>query len=185
MLQVDMVSAVRTVFGKGPMRQLRMNDITPANLYSGGKDPVPLQFDSAQLFKKLLFISGRNAVVTLRIEGDSKENRHVLVKEIQKEPVSGKLVHIDFLEIDLAQTANFTVPIEYVGTAVGVELGGQLQVFKNEVTLRGCPLDIPDTIEANISDLEQGGAGITFADLSLPEQVEMLDKPDVTCVTVY
>ena len=114
MLQVNMKTKVRTVFGKGPMRQLRMRDITPANLYSGGAESVALQFDAAKLYKDLLFIHGRNAVVTLEVEGDSKGSRNVLVQEIQKEPVDGSLLHVDFLEIDLNKPAQFTVPVEYV-----------------------------------------------------------------------
>jgi large subunit ribosomal protein L25 len=180
-----METKVRTVFGKGPMRQLRMNEITPANLYSGGAEAVSLQFETAKLYKNLLFIHGRNAVVTLKVEGDSKGERHVLVQEIQKQPVTGGLLHVDFLEIDLEKSAKFTVPIEYIGTAKGVDLGGELHIFKNSVRLQGRPLDIPDVIQIDITPLEQGGAGLTFGDLSLPENVEMLEKATATCVTVY
>ncbi len=88
MLQVNVESSVRTVFGKGPMRQLRMQSITPANLYSGGNKSVSLQVETAKLYKSLLFIHGRNAVITLKIEGDDKGERHVLVQEIQKAPVT-------------------------------------------------------------------------------------------------
>jgi len=185
MLQVNMESTVRTVFGKGPMRQLRMREITPANLYSGGAASVSLQLDTAKLYKNLIFIQRRNAVVTLQIEGDSKEKRHVLVQEIQKEPVSGTLLHVDFIEIDLEKPAKFTVPIEYVGTAKGVDLGGELQVFKDTVELRGCPLNIPDVIKVDITPLEQGGSGLTYGDLAIPENVEMLEKAETVCVVVY
>ncbi len=185
MLQVDMTSKVRTVFGKGPMRQLRMDKITPANLYSGGKKALSLQFDSAQLFKQLLFIQGRNAVVTLKVEGDEKEQRHVLVQEIQKEPVDGSLLHVDFLEIELEQALEFKVPIEYVGVARGVDMGGELKIFKEIVCLKGAPLDVPDSIEVDITELDQGGAGITFGDLPVSDKLEMLNRADLTCVTVY
>jgi large subunit ribosomal protein L25 len=184
MLQVHLDSIVRTVFGKGAMRQLRMRDITPANLYSGGGKPVSLQLETTVLYKNLLFIHGRNAVITLRVEGDATSERNVLVQEIQKEPVSGKLVHVDFLEIDLQKAAKFTVPIEYVGTAKGVDLGGELHIFKEKVQLRGCPLDIPDVIQVDITALEQGGAGLTFGDLPIPENVEMMEKSSTTCVAV-
>lgn len=184
MLQVRMDSTVRTVFRKGPMRQLRMRDLTPANLYSGGKEPVSLQFDTAKLYKNLLFIHGRNAVVTLQVEGDAVGERHVLVQEVQKDPLTGNLLHVDFLEVDLQKSAKFTVPIEYVGTAKGVDLGGELHVFKNSVQLKGCPLDIPDIIQVDITPLEQGGPGLTYGDLPIPVNVEMLEKPSVTCVAV-
>jgi large subunit ribosomal protein L25 len=184
MLQVNIDSAVRTVFGKGPMRQLRMEDVTPANVYSGGTEPVPLQFETGKLYKSLLFIQGRNAVITLKVDGDTKDQRHVLVQEIQKDPITGSLVHVDFLEIDLAKPLKFTVPVKYVGTAKGVDLGGELQVFKEVVSLRGCPLDIPDMIQVDITPLEQGGAGLTYGDLAVPANVEMLEKPGTVCVIV-
>jgi len=184
MLQVRMDSKVRTVFGKGPMRQLRMREMTPANLYSGGKASVSLQFETPKLYKDLMSIHGRNAVVTLTVEGDAVGERHVLVQEVQKDPATGQLLHVDFLEIDLRKAARFTVPIQYVGTAKGVDLGGELHIHKDVVQLRGCPLDIPDVIQVDITQLEQGGAGLTYGDLPLPANVEMLEKPDVTCVNV-
>lgn len=184
MLQVRMDSTVRTVFGKGPMRQLRMRDLTPANLYSGGKESVALQLNTAKLYKNLLFIQGRNAVVTLQVEGDITDERHVLVQEIQKDPITGSPLHIDFLEVDLQRSAQFIIPIEYVGTAKGVDFGGELHVFKKTILLKGCPLDIPDVIQVDITALEQGGAGLTYGDLPIPANVEMLEKASVTCIAV-
>lgn len=185
MLQVNMESSIRTVFGKGPMRQLRMKDMTPANVYSGGAQPVPLQFETAVLFKNLLFIHGRNAVISLKVDGDSKAERFVVVQEIQKDPITGSLLHVDFLEIELSKPLKFTVPVEYVGTAKGVDLGGELQVYKETVRLQGCPLDIPDVIQADITPLEQGGAGLTYADLPVPANVAMLETPGIVCVAVH
>ncbi|MCI5131582.1 MAG: 50S ribosomal protein L25, partial [Candidatus Electrothrix sp. EH2] len=102
MIQVDIPAAVRTVFGKGGSRRLRMDKKTPAVLYSKGEDALALQFDETILYKDLLFIHGRNAVVTLNIEGDdSADKRHVLIREIQKDPVQEKVLHVDFQEIDL------------------------------------------------------------------------------------
>lgn len=184
MLQVDLASKVRTVFGKGPMRQMRMQKVTPAVVYSGGDEAVALQFDAGQLYKKMLYIHGRNAVVTLQVEGDKKEKRHAVVQEIQKDPVTGSLIHVDFREINLEKELEFIVPLEYTGTAKGVDLGGELVVSRTSVKLRGCPLDIPDSISADITELEQGGVGLKYSDLELPEKVTMLDKPEVTCVFV-
>ncbi len=184
MLQVTMPTALRTVFGKGAMRRLRMAGMTPAVLYSGGKEPLPLQFEATELFKELLFIHGRNAVITLTIADDSQKDRQVLVQEIQKDPVSDQVLHVDFLEINIEQSLDFVVPVEFVGVARGVDMGGELQVFKTEVHLRGCPLDIPDIIEADISELDRGEAGLTFGDLVLPDNVTMLDDAAVTCVQV-
>ena len=184
MLQVTIPTGVRTVFGKGAMRQMRMSGKTPAVLYRGGKESLALEFDAALLFKNLLFLQRRNAVVTLEVEGDDKGVRQVLVKEIQKHPVTDKLIHVDFLEIELDQSLDFAVPVEFTGTAIGVDMGGMLQVSQDTVHLRGCPLDIPDAIEVDITSLDRGAAGITFGDLNLPENVEMLDNAKQTCVSV-
>ncbi len=184
MLQVDIPAAVRTVFGKGESRRLRMEKVTPAVVYSKGEDVVALQFDEATLYKDLLFIHGRNAVVTLDVEGDSKGKRHVLVQEIQKHPVAERVLHVDFLEIELDKPVDFTVPLRLTGVAKGVELGGELQVSLNSVTLRGCPMDIPDEIVIDITPLDRGGEPVCCADLSIPANVEMKNDAAARCVSV-
>lgn len=183
MIQVSLPAAFRNAFGKGESRRLRMNNITPAVVYSGGKDALALQFDAGQLYKSLFDIHGRNAVITLSVDGDDKGDRHVLVKEIQKNPVTDRLVHVDFHEIDLNEPIEFKVPLKYTGVAKGVDFGGDLMVAKNAVQLRGCPLDIPDFIEIDIAPLDRGD-GFTFGDIQMPEKVEMLDKKETVCVSV-
>lgn len=183
MIQVSMPAAFRSDFGKGASRQLRMQEKTPAVLYSAGQEAVALQCDAGELFKKLFDIHGRNAVVTLTIEGDKKGERHVLIQEVQKNPVTDSLVHVDFLEIELEKPATFSVPLKFVGTPKGVDLGGDLQLISRSVELKGCPLDIPDYIEVNIKGLDRGDS-LSFADISLPEKVEMLNPEGKSCVAV-
>ncbi len=185
MIQVTMPTTVRSVFGKGPMRQLRMNGKTPAVLYSNGVESLPLEFDAGVIFKNLLFIQGRNAVVKLEMEGENESTRQVIVQAIQKYPVSDKLVHVDFLEIEIDKPRSFSVPVEFTGAARGVDMGGELRVFKDKLQLRGRPLDIPDSITVDITNLDRGEAGILLSELKLPDNVEMLDDGAVTCVTVY
>lgn len=182
MLQVDISATKRTVFGKGEMRRLRMDKQTPAVMYSKGKDAVALQFDEKELYKELLFIHGRNAVVTLDVDGLGK--RPVLVQEIQKDPVVELVLHVDFLEIELDQVINFTVPVSLAGAPKGVEVGGELHVPRESVTLRGCPLDVPDELVVDITELERGGAAISCGDLAIPDSVKMLDDPSLTCAAV-
>ncbi|HHO47289.1 MAG TPA: 50S ribosomal protein L25 [Desulfobacteraceae bacterium] len=183
MIQVSIPGAFRTGFGKGAARQLRMKDLTPAVVYSGGTDAVPLQLDSTLLYRNLLGIHGRNAIVTLQIEGDEKGERHVLLKEIQKNPVTDELIHVDFFEIALEKPTAFTVPLKFVGTAKGVDLGGELHISRNGVRLKGLPLDIPDFIEVDIRNLGRGDS-LTLGELSLPDKVEMLDDPARLCLSI-
>ena len=183
MIQITVPAALRSSFGKGASRQLRMKEFTPGIVYSGGAEALPLQFESASLYKTLFAVHGRNAVVTLKIEGDDKGDRHVLVKEIQKNPVTDSLVHVDFHEIDLEKPALFSVPIKYVGTPKGVDLGGELQTMRKMVKVKGVPLDIPDFVEAGIANLNRGDS-LTIGDLIFPDTVEVLDKAKTVIVAV-
>ncbi|MDY0350763.1 MAG: 50S ribosomal protein L25 [Desulfobulbaceae bacterium] len=183
MIQVSIPGVFRSGFGKGAARQLRMKELTPAVVYSGGTDAVPLQLNSTVLHRNLLDIHGRNSIVTLQIEGDEKGERHTLVKEIQKNPVTDELVHVDFFEIALDKPTVFTVPLKFAGTAKGVDLGGELHIARNSVRLKGLPLDIPDIIEVGIRNLGRGDS-LTLGELSLPDKVEMLDDPARLCVSI-
>jgi large subunit ribosomal protein L25 len=184
MIQVNMPAAKRTVFGKGECRRLRVAKKTPAVVYSKGDVALPLQFEAAVLHKDLLFIHGRNAVVTLKIEGDEKAERHVVVQEIQKAPTVEQVLHVDFLEIELDKPVSLNVPLRLTGVARGVEFGGELTVSKESVVLRGCPLDIPDEIVADITSLDKGGKGLTCADLTIPANIQLLDDPAQVCAVV-
>ncbi|MCI5139518.1 MAG: 50S ribosomal protein L25 [Candidatus Electrothrix sp. AR1] len=184
MIQVDIPAAVRTVFGKGESRRLRMDKKTPAVVYSKGEEALALQFDEATLYKDLLFVHGRNAVITLDVEGDSVEKRHVLIQEIQKDPVQEEVLHVDFLEIDLDSTRKFNVDLRLTGVAKGVDLGGELAVSKQSLVLQGRPLDIPDEIVVDITALERGGEGISCKDLAIPDNVKMLENPEAVCAVV-
>lgn len=184
MIQVDIPAAARTVFGKGGSRRLRMDKKTPAVVYSKGEESLAVQFDEAVLYKDLLFIHGRNAIISLDIEGDSAEKRHVVVREIQKDPVLEKVLHVDFQEINIEDNKKFCVDLRLTGVAKGVDIGGELSVPKASVVLRGRPLDIPDEIVADITELDRGGKGLCCEDLSIPNNVEMLDDLADVCAIV-
>jgi large subunit ribosomal protein L25 len=181
MLQQEMAAVVRNNFGKGAMRQLRMAGNTPAVLYGAGREVVALQLETLPLVKQLLKIQRRNAVITLNIEGDSP--RHVLIKELQTDPVRDTLIHADFYEIDLNQPRQFTVDLVVSGSAKGVDLGGILEVVATKVQVEGNPLDIPDTLEVDVTNLAIGD-NFLVSNLELPGNVKMLTSDEVICVTI-
>jgi large subunit ribosomal protein L25 len=181
MLQVEMSASVRKGFGKGVMRRLRMEGKTPAVIYGRGRDALPLQLETPTFFQQLLEIYHKNCVITLKVDDGS--TRHVLVKELQTDPVRDTLLHADFLEIDLEKSRKFTVPIVFQGKAKGVDLGGELEIGKKEIVLEGNPLDIPDDIQVDISPLKIGDK-ITVSSLSIPERVKLITKAESVCVAV-
>ncbi len=176
-----MSASVRKGFGKGVMRRLRMEGKTPAVIYGRGRDALPLQLETPTFFQQLLEIYHKNCVITLKVDDGS--TRHVLVKELQTDPVRDTLLHADFLEIDLEKSRKFTVPIVFQGKAKGVDLGGELEIGKKEIVLEGNPLDIPDDIQVDISPLKIGDK-ITVSSLSIPERVKLITKAESVCVAV-
>ncbi len=181
MLQVDMSASTRDSFGKGAMRRLRVSGNTPAVLYGHDKEVTALQLETTSFLKGLFQISRKNAVVNLSVDGG--DTRHVLVKEIQTDPVHDTLIHADFYEIDLAAPRRFSVPLEMIGKAKGTDLGGELVIRKGAVEVDGTPLDIPEVVKVDVSDLDIGDS-LLFSDLQFPEKVSMTADASTLCVEV-
>lgn len=185
MIQLDMAAAERQEFGKGASRRLRREGRTPAVLYGPKGDSVTLSIETAPFVKGLLKLQGQNAVINLEFsDGGSTEKRYVIVKEIQKDPVSNALVHADFYEILLDEPRTLSISLRLTGTPKGVDLGGHLQVQMDHVLLQGLPLDMPDFIEADITGLELGGKGLTCGDLDIPPSVTLMEEADKLCASV-
>jgi len=176
-----MSASVRKGAGKGAMRRLRMEGKTPAVVYGKGADALALQFETATFFQQLLEIHRKNCVVTLNIDDGS--TRHVLVKEVQTDPIRDSLLHADFLEIDLSKARQFTVPLVFTGKAKGVDLGGELEIARKDIILDGSPLEIPDEINVDISPLKIGDR-ITIGSLTIPQNVKLVSKAEAVCVAV-
>lgn len=181
MLQVEMSASHRLNSGKGAMRRLRMEGMTPAVVYGGGEKAVLLQLESKTLMAKLLEFYRRNTLVTLKIDGESEKS--VLISEVQTHPVSDALIHVDFCEIDLSKDRAFDVPVVFEGIAKGVDLGGVLIVTSGAVVIEGNVLDIPDQCTLDVTDLEIGD-NLKCSDISIPDSVKMITDPNETLVAV-
>lgn len=181
MLQIEMSASVRTSTGKGAMRQLRMNGKTPAVIYGKGATALPLEMDSKIMMQQLLEIVRRNAVVTLKIDGD--KDRHVLLGEVQTDPIRDTLIHADFCEIDLQKARRFNVPVVFTGVAKGVDFGGEMFIEHDTVVLEGLPLDIPDQCSLDVTELKIGDH-LNLGDITLPDTLKLVSKADTVCVKV-
>lgn len=185
MIQQNMTAALREDFGKGPARRLRQSGYAPAILYGRKAEPIALAMERKTLTRNLLRLHGHNVVVTLDIEGEEvKKKHHVLVKEIQTDPVTDTILHVDFLEIDLDSEIVLNVPVLYTGTAKGVDMGGILNIMEYTVRIKGLPLAIPDEIKVDVTPLDVTSHGITCGDLEIPANVSLEEEPDKVCVSV-
>ncbi|MBW2390862.1 MAG: 50S ribosomal protein L25 [Deltaproteobacteria bacterium] len=167
---------IRNDTGKGLARRLRRDGRVPAVLYGHGKATVSLAIE-ANALEHLLKTShaGLNTLIDLAGASEVK-GRVVLVKELQRHPVAGTLVHADFFEIDTKELLHIAVPIRLLGSAAGVNFGGILEHIMREIELACLPTAIPDSIEIDISHLEVGDS-VHVSDLTLPEGVETALDP--------
>jgi large subunit ribosomal protein L25 len=182
LLQIE----VRGGTGKGVARKLRAAGRIPAVLYGRGAAAVSLALDPRAL-EQLLKTSaaGLNTLIDLAVEGRTDlAGKVVLVKELQREPVRGKLMHADLYEVDLTKTIQVSVPLHVVGNARGVAMaGGILDHALRELEVECLPRAIPDEIEVDVTELDVGGS-IHVRDLRLPEGVKLLSDPDLSVVSV-
>jgi large subunit ribosomal protein L25 len=160
-----------------------MRGLVPGVVYGGGREATPIAFEAVAL-ERLFEVSHGGVNTLIDLEGSSAASgRTVIAKEMQREPVRGGLVHVDFIEIDLTAKIEIAVPIHLVGNAAGVVLGGVLDQQLREVTLLCMPDAIPDDIEVDVTEMELGSSLHVF-DLQVPEGVEFHTDESLTVATV-
>lgn len=171
--------------GKGLNKKLRAAGGVPAIVYRKGQETVLLKVDSRKMSKALHTEAGENVIIKLLLEGAKKnKERIVVIKEIQKDPVKDRLVHVDFNEISLTETLKVKVPIVAKGEAPGVKQeGGVLQQILWEVEVECLPTNIPEKIEVDVSGLGMGGA-ILLKEIKPPEGVKIFGDLEGLVVSV-
>jgi large subunit ribosomal protein L25 len=175
--------AVEKKAGKGTKKELstlRAGSKIPGVIYGGNKPPVQVALSEKELIaarKK----GGANAILHLEVGGASET---VIVKELQRHPVTDRLVHADFQRISLTQKIEAKVPIKILGEAPGVKnSGGTLQYELRELRVRALPTKIPHAIDVDVSGLELH-QHVSVKDLKVAEGVELLDAADHIVVHV-
>jgi len=181
--EVSIDVQIRDGRGKSASRRLRASGRIPAIVYGHGNQPVSVSVDPTQLERKIKAShAGLNTLFDLVGEG-AVAGRTVLIKDLQREPVRGGLVHADFYEIDVNESIQVSVPIHLEGTAKGVVMGGVIEHTLREVELSCLPGAIPDEIIVDVSALDVGDS-LHVSDLSLPTGVEMVTDEALSVVSV-
>jgi large subunit ribosomal protein L25 len=175
---VELEVSTRDATGKGPMRRLRAEGGVPAVVYGSGSEQLNLKVDAFSLGRVVRH--GTNQLIDLKGLG---KGRLVLLKELQRDPVSQSLIHADFFEVDTKKKIHVAVPLHYEGRSHGVEMGGVQEVLVREVEVECLPLEIPDSFTLDVSALDIGDS-LHISDLSLPDTVSLLVADDVTVVHV-
>jgi len=174
------LSAVaRSTTTKGELRQLRAAGRIPAVIYGGGQTAVHVLLDEKEFLKATAGIS-ESTILALDIGGKKTE---AFVKEHQRDALSGKIIHVDFLEVIKGRSIHARVPIHLIGTAVGVREGGILENPAHEVEVECDPSNLPEKIEIDISDL-QANHSIHVRDIPAMAGVKVLTSPELVVAVV-
>lgn len=159
-------------------RRLRRTGFVPGVVYGGGADPVSFQINDRDLRHAL---ASTGAVFEVCVDGGTVEP--AILKDAQRHPVRGHLMHVDFLRVDLDQPIHAAVTVELIGAddAPGVAEGGTLQQLANELHVEARPADIPDVIQVDVSSMVINDT-MTLSVVAAPTGVTFLDDLEDTVI---
>jgi large subunit ribosomal protein L25 len=178
--RVKLVVQNRAILGSAESRRLRKQGLIPGVLY-GREKPLSISIPERDLRAALTTRGGLNAVLDVVVE-DGKTHSSVL-KEYQQDPVRGLITHVDLQEVRLDQPIHATVPLHVTGEAVGAKEGGVLSQVTNELNVEALPMEVPEHIDADVSELQIGDS-LRLVSLRLPDGVTALDDLETVIATV-
>jgi large subunit ribosomal protein L25 len=170
----------RTERGSRAMRRLRRAGSVPGVIYGGSGDPVPFAVD-ARILRNTLAHAG----AVLEVKVGSGKAQPVVVKDLQRHPVRGDIVHADLLRVDMSVAIQTPVTVELLGAddAPGVSDGGVLAQEARELTVEALPGDIPDVIQVDVSQMQLNDT-LTLEAVPAPEGVTFVDDTETVIATI-
>lgn len=175
MNEIKVTVESRKETGKAEVGRLRHKGRIPAVLYGAGKPPVAISVDSETVKEILRGEGGENTIFLLKLKG-SKDERLAMIKEIQRDPMRGHILHLDFIRVTAGHTLNVMINVELTGESAGVKEGGRLDFITRELEVEVLPKEMFDHITVDVSHLEIGDQ-ITVGDLvgHLPGSAKFLE----------
>lgn len=179
-MEVTLSATARPEKGKGPARRARMAGRIPGVLYGRSLDPVPLSVDAKAIQHALHTEAGGNVMINLDLDG----RRFLAVpREVQRHPIRGTILHVDFVNIARDEPITASVPIQLVGDAHGVRMGGILEQHLRDLNVQALPSRVPTSIEVDVTDLDVAQT-LRVGDVPAPDGVEVLTPADEVVVSV-
>src|SRR5919199_6300871 len=170
---LELTAEPRDVFGKH-VRRLRRQGIVPANIYGHGSSRA-IQA-TARALEHLLAHGGRTGVVSIGVDGRSET---ALMKGVQRDPRSGKLLHVEFQAVSMEESVTSSVPVRFVGESLAVtKLDGVMTHPRTELHVTARAADLPDAIEVDVSSIRELHGAIHVSDLPQSSTYKIIDPPD-------
>jgi large subunit ribosomal protein L25 len=166
----------RSVLGSAESRRLRRQGLIPGVLY-GREKPVAITITERDLRTAITGAGGSHAVLDVVVEGGQSHSS--VLKEFQLDPIRGYITHVDLQEVRLDQPIHATVSVTLVGEAVGAKEGGILTQVTNSVNIEALPLEVPEHLEVDVTNLAIGDSA-RLSEITIPAGVTLLDDPETT-----
>jgi large subunit ribosomal protein L25 len=184
MATMTLTAQERGLGRKGPSRRLRSAGQIPGIVYGHGFEPQAVAFSAAE-FDALLRHRSGTMIIDLKLAGAAGGDRLTVIREIQRNPVNGRVLHVDLQRISLKEKVHVQVPLHVIGVSPGVkDDGGILEYPVRSLDVKCFPNQIPEHFEIDISGLKIGDA-IHVRDLPIDHQLfEVLSEPEMVVVTV-
>ena len=182
MKEIVLTAHPRETQGKGAARKIRQGGNIPGILYGPEVKPLNISLNGADLATLIRHEKRTNMLIDLNL-GEEKKPRKVIIRELQRDPITGVFEHVDFYQVSMKKKINLAVRVQLVGLASGVKnSGGIMEHVTREIEIACLPTDIPEKVEVDISALEIGDS-VHVRDLKI-EKVEILTDLDQTVATV-
>jgi len=181
MSQEVLIVPKRETFGKAAIRDLKKGGMIPAVVYGLHEAPIAIAISPKAVARVLASDAGMNSVMFLQREGTDIK-RHVIIKDLQRDPITGRLRHVDFMRVDMTHKVRVKVPVRLIGTSIGVKsMGGVLDFAHREIELECLPSIIPAHIDVDVTNLAVGDS-IRFEQIALmPNVVFIGDAHQTVC----
>lgn len=172
---------VQTRNGEIKSKDLRLKGLLPAEFYGKGVKNTSIQLNYGA-FRRLFKTAGKNTVIELSVDGKAKHN--VLVHDIQRDPISDKLIHVDFINVRMDQVISAQIPLKFIGNAPAVkDFGGILTYNLDEISVKCLPKDLVQSIEVSVAPIVDLHSFVRVKDVIVPEGITVTNPPEEVVVT--
>ncbi|UCG55360.1 MAG: 50S ribosomal protein L25 [Dehalococcoidia bacterium] len=182
MADLTLKAAKREVLGK-KTRFLRKQGITPTHLFGHGIKSMALQCNTAEL-KQIIAKGGTTRLIDINLETENHP-RSAFIREIQRDEISGQLLHVDFYQIKKTEKITANIPIILIGEAPALKSkDNMLEQLLNEIGVECLPEKLPPQIEVNLNHLEETGQSIHVRDIALKKDISIITDPEQIIVKI-